>query len=150
MEDTPCLLLKSTHHSSRKQQLTYILPAVLYLVGEEIESDSFSSISGVSIGHRTCFLEGTLGIPTTHPAVPLRLDLRKSAEGFAPAFREALKSGTPVALHTAMGTLPESLLEGIEWRGFGEPCKSAVVYGRVFYIVFILFSYCFHIPFDLN
>lgn len=25
------------------------------------------------------------------------------------------------------GTLPESLIDGLEWRGFGEPCKLAVV-----------------------
>lgn len=68
-----------------------------------------------------------MGVPQGHPAAPKRLDLKRSSGGFIPAFCDAMQTREPKLLTISDGTLSESLIEGIEWRGFGEPSKLAVV-----------------------
>jgi PAS domain-containing protein len=48
-------------------------------------------------------------------------------EGFGPVFREVLKADKPKVLDVGSEELPASLLEGLDWRGFGDPCTSIVV-----------------------
>jgi hypothetical protein len=101
--------------------------AILYSVLEETDDESISQCSESSQSFRYCVLEGTLGIPDGHPATPQRIDLRRSTGGFVPAFRDAMQTREPKILTTKDGTLSESLIEGFEWRGFGEPSREAVV-----------------------
>jgi hypothetical protein len=84
--------------------------------------------SGSTISLKSCHLEGSIGIPAGHIAAPQQLDLKRSREGFVPAFREAMRTREPTLLHTRDGTLPEELLEGVHWRGFGDPCNSAIIF----------------------
>jgi len=102
--------------------------ALLYSVGDGPEEDLSSVSSGSTMSRRSCFFEGAIGIPDGHSAVPRQLDLKRSTEGFVPAFREAMRTREPTLLHTRDGTLPDSLLEGIEWRGFGDACKDAIIF----------------------
>jgi PAS domain S-box-containing protein len=76
---------------------------------------------------KVCHLEGSLGVPDNHPIAPPVLDLGDSDEGLASKFREALIAPQPLLLQTIDETLPERLLHGLEWRGFGDPCQAAVV-----------------------
>jgi PAS domain S-box-containing protein len=39
-----------------------------------------------------------------------------------------MRTREPTKLQTRDGTLPESLIEGIEWRGFEEPCREAIIF----------------------
>jgi hypothetical protein len=39
-----------------------------------------------------------------------------------------MRTREPTKLQTRDGTLPESLMECIEWHGFGEPCQEAVIF----------------------
>lgn len=39
-----------------------------------------------------------------------------------------MRTREPTLLHTRDGTLPEALLEGIQWRGFGDPCQQAIIF----------------------
>jgi hypothetical protein len=102
--------------------------ALLYSIGDSEEADHSSTSSGSTISLKSCFYEGSLGIPEGHPAAPLQLDLKRSREGFVPSFREAMRTREPTLLHTRDGSLPEALLEGIEWRGFGDPCREAIIF----------------------
>lgn len=102
--------------------------ALLYSVGDNDDADTASHSSDSTISLKSCMLEGSIGIPEGHPASPRKLDLKRSSEGFVPAFREAMRTREPTTLQTRDGTLPESLLEGIEWRGYGEPCKEAIIF----------------------
>lgn len=102
--------------------------ALLYSVGDGEETDSSSVSSGSTMSLKSCHLEGSIGIPDGHVAAPKQLDLKRSREGFIPAFREAMRTREPSLLHTRDGTLPEGLLEGINWRGFGDPCKEAIIF----------------------
>ncbi|CAN8103179.1 unnamed protein product [Discula destructiva] len=101
--------------------------ALLYSVGDDDDGDHSSIASDTSISLKTCHFEGSLGVPEGHIAAPQQLDLRRSLEGFVPSFREAMRTREPTLLRVRDGTLPEALLEGIEWRGFGDPCKEAII-----------------------
>ncbi|KAI1473666.1 hypothetical protein F4774DRAFT_31850 [Daldinia eschscholtzii] len=100
-------------------QPAYDIPlAILYSVQEDPES---------STAGRTCRLEGCLGVPQGHPIAPPKLQLDGSDLGLSLSFREALESQTPILLQISNGTLPESLLEGLQWRGFKDPCREAII-----------------------
>lgn len=102
--------------------------ALLYSIVDNDDADTASHSSDSTISLKSCFLEGAIGIPEGHPASPRKLDLKRSQEGFVPAFREAMRTREPTMLQTRDGTLPESLLEGITWRGYGDPCKEAIIF----------------------
>ncbi|KAI1759107.1 hypothetical protein GGR53DRAFT_514835 [Hypoxylon sp. FL1150] len=100
-------------------QPTYDIPlAILY----SVEDDSFTPSMG-----KACQLEGCLGVPNGHPIAPPRLQLGKSSQGLSASFKKALLSQTPLLLRTKDGSLPESLLDGLHWRGFEDPCREAVI-----------------------
>ncbi|CAO2651809.1 Nn.00g000920.m01.CDS01 [Neocucurbitaria sp. VM-36] len=102
--------------------------ALLYSIIDADDADTASHSSDSTISMKSCLLEGSIGIPQGHPACPHKLDLKRSQEGFVPAFREAMRTREPTTLQTRDGTLPESLLEGIDWRGYGDPCKEAIIF----------------------
>jgi PAS domain S-box-containing protein len=107
--------------------------AVLYSVVDSNEDGdgstdvSSTSSCGTQISSKSCVFEGSLGVPEGHVAVPPRLDLKRSREGFIPAFREAMRTREPTKIETRNGTLADALLEDFQWRGFGEPCREAVI-----------------------
>lgn len=76
---------------------------------------------------KICQFEGALGVPKNHPIAPPTISLRSGLSGLAPMFREALQSQYPLVVQTHDGSLPESLVQGLGWRGFGDACRSAVV-----------------------
>lgn len=102
--------------------------ALLYSIVDNDDADTASHSSDSTISLKSCVLEGSIGIPEGHAASPRRLDLKRSQEGFVPAFREAMRTREPTMLQTRDGTLPESLLEGIAWRGYGDPCQEAIIF----------------------
>ncbi|PVI07107.1 aerobic respiration control sensor protein arcB [Periconia macrospinosa] len=106
----------------------YDIPfALLYSIVDSDDADTASHSSDSTISLKSCLLEGSIGIPDDHPAKPAKLDLKRSIEGFVPAFREAMRTREPTILHTRNGSLPEDLIEGIHWRGHGDPCKEAII-----------------------
>ncbi|KAK2609179.1 hypothetical protein QQS21_002261 [Conoideocrella luteorostrata] len=102
--------------------------ALLYSVGESEDTDDTSMSSGSTVSPRCCHLEGALGVPDGHPASPPQLDLKRSLEGFVPSFRKAMRTREPTVLNTRDGTLPEDLLRDFQWRGFGDPCRQAIIF----------------------
>ena len=106
----------------------YTQQVLLYSVVDDIEEvddeASMSHSSESSLVTKSCVLEGSLGVPDDHPAAPKRLDLKRSRGGFIPSFREAMKTREPKLLNLTDGSVPESLIEGINWRGFGEPSRQ--------------------------
>jgi len=97
-------------------------------VVDGVEGDDGSSMSSDSSHSvKSCVLEGTLGIPDGHAAAPVKFDLKRSKGGFTQAFRDVIRTQKPKVLNVNDGSLSESLMEGFLWRGFGEPCRLAVV-----------------------
>ncbi|KAJ4298680.1 hypothetical protein N0V88_003711 [Collariella sp. IMI 366227] len=113
------------------QQLAAVEPrydiplAILYTVDDDPEAAHLPGLHGPA---KICRLAGTLGVPENHPIAPESLCLRASNGALAASFREALTAQHPTLLQTSDGTLPPSLLEGLQWRGFeGDPCRAAVI-----------------------
>ncbi|OTB04014.1 hypothetical protein M426DRAFT_169652 [Hypoxylon sp. CI-4A] len=98
---------------------TYDIPlAILY----SIEGDPKSSPPANAYR-----LESSLGVPAGHPIAPSSLRLDGTNKGLSSSFQQSLKSQGPLLLQTKDGTLPESLLDGLHWRGFQDPCQEAVI-----------------------
>lgn len=100
---------------------------MLYSVGDETDSDASSVHSSSILGTKLCILEGSLGVPEGHLAAPSVIELKTGFEGFGPVFREVMKTDKPVLLEVGSQDLPTSLLEGMDWRGFGDPCRAVVI-----------------------
>ncbi|TKA79553.1 hypothetical protein B0A55_02743 [Friedmanniomyces simplex] len=100
---------------------------LLYSVAEEYDSDASSMHSNSVLGSRQCLLEGALGVPEGHVAAPEQVDLKAGMEGFGPVFREVMKTDKPVLLEVGGKELPERLLQGLEFRGFGDPVRAVVI-----------------------
>ncbi|KAH6878716.1 hypothetical protein BKA58DRAFT_355050 [Alternaria rosae] len=100
---------------------------MLYSVNDENDSDSSSLQSSSLLGSKQCFLEGSLGVPTGHQAAPDHIDLKEGQEGFGPVFREVMKTDKPVVVSIGSGDLPHAMMDGLEWRGFGDPCRDVVI-----------------------
>ena len=103
------------------------LVMVYSLQEEPSETESASGSSSTLPFSKLCRLEGALGIGPGHRAAPELINLRTERAGFAPAFRHALMKNKPVVLQAEDGTLDISTLQGIQWRGHGEPSKVVIV-----------------------
>ncbi|ORY55292.1 uncharacterized protein BCR38DRAFT_357073 [Pseudomassariella vexata] len=105
---------------------SYDIPfAIIYSV-----ENGPSSSHGVTSPDRVknlCHLEACLGVPKGHPLIPQTLAPETSNQGLSAAFKEALKTQNPTLLHTKDNSLPEALLGGLDWRGFKDPCRSAII-----------------------
>ena len=94
---------------------------------DDIDSDSQSSTAPGNLPPaKSCVLEGSVGMPSGHPAAAVQIDLRDGNDFLAQTFREAASGDRPVLLSVEKGTLNPGLLEGIEMRGHPDPCSSAV------------------------
>lgn len=100
---------------------------LLYSVTDDGDSDGSSVHSSSVVGSRQCMLEGSLGVPEDHPAGPQQIELKAGPEGFGPVFREVMKTDRPVVLEVGSRDLPSHLLDGLEFRGFGDPVRAVVV-----------------------
>lgn len=101
--------------------------AALYSLNGDDDLDSFSALPSCTADKQLCLLEGAHGIPEGHPIIPPQFDISKCETGIAVFLREAMLSQHPILLQRDDGTLPEHSFHGIECRGFGDPCRAAVV-----------------------
>jgi PAS domain S-box-containing protein len=102
--------------------------ALLYSITDSDDADTPVQSSCSATSSKSCLLEGSIGVPRGHAATSPKLDLKGSQEGFIPAFRDAMRTREPTILDFRHGKLAESFLEGIEWRGYGDPCKEAIIF----------------------
>ncbi|CAI4218611.1 unnamed protein product [Parascedosporium putredinis] len=114
----------------------YDIPFALIYSAKEVPSGGLSSSSSISSSAADSLdpklpqltLEGSLGFPSGHRAAAKHIDLSASDEGFAPYLRKALEAEEcPIMLSSTEGTLPSTLLDGIEPRGFEDPCQRAII-----------------------
>ncbi|KAL2104859.1 hypothetical protein VUR80DRAFT_9464 [Thermomyces stellatus] len=101
--------------------------AALYSVECRHPSISESTLLPPRSAAKTYRLEGALDVPAGHPLVPDTFDLSDSAGGLGPQFKKAFDSREMVFLQTSDGTLPAELMSGVESRGFGGQCTTAVI-----------------------
>ncbi|RBR11816.1 uncharacterized protein FIESC28_08855 [Fusarium coffeatum] len=103
--------------------------ALIYSAREDTESEVSSLHSGSLIHSPQLVLEGSLGAPENHQGALTHLDMRQSDDGFAPYMRQSMAAGgVPIVLSEEDGTLPMHLIDGLHWRGFGDPSKTLVIF----------------------
>lgn len=105
--------------------------ALIYSVAEDSESEVSSMNSASYSSPPMVILEGSLGVPDGHPIAPALIDLKSNDEAFAPYMRDSMTDPTganPIILSRENGTLPDHLVQGLAWRGFGDPCRTVVVF----------------------
>ncbi|KAF2820468.1 hypothetical protein CC86DRAFT_332913 [Ophiobolus disseminans] len=102
--------------------------ALLYTVPDldDIENGSSSS-DATPTSVKSCIFEGSIGVPRGHSVSPDKLKLTESDGTLTPAFREATQTLKPKMLSIKDETLPQPLLDIIEWRGYKDPCREAMV-----------------------
>lgn len=111
----------------------YDIPvAALYSVSDDsltglLQSHPETRPYSTGTSSKICRFEGGLGVPEGHTLASSSISLRIGDDALARIFRVAVQSQAPVVLRTKDGSLPESLLQGLQWRGFGEACHSVVV-----------------------
>ncbi|KAF1945949.1 putative histidine kinase HHK16p [Clathrospora elynae] len=108
------------------QHNIYDVPfALLYSVADSEDADVALNTPGSTTSMKSCALEGSFGIPRGHVASPQKFELKQNQEGFVPAFRDAVSTREPTFLEK--GKYPASLLEDVEWGGYGDPCREALI-----------------------
>ncbi|KHJ36149.1 putative hsp90-like protein [Erysiphe necator] len=106
----------------------YDIPfALLYSLGEELNSDALSNHNSSLSNATQCILEGKLGVPENHPAALSPLNLRNNNDTFAKHLRKAMKVNEPIYFTTEDDSLSYELIDGLKSRVFGDPCRGAVV-----------------------
>lgn len=80
---------------------------------------------------KLCRFEGGLGVPEGHAIAPATLSISSSSSsssaGLAPVFQEALYAQRDAPFHIQTSGLPDALMQGLEWRGFGDACQNIIV-----------------------
>lgn len=104
--------------------------SLIYSVVDELtQSDVSSAHSALSAPPLQLTLESSSGVPEDHPSAPRLLDLRSSDDGFAPYMKQSIAmGGCDIVLSKDDETLPPHLVEGFQWGGFGDACKTVVVH----------------------
>ncbi len=92
--------------------------AVIY----SLETDMYRK-SQTSIIH----LEATLGVDEGHPLALKCVDLTQGREAILPLLQKTISAKIPTVFQRYDGSLPQSLLQGIKWRGFGEPFNALAI-----------------------
>jgi len=73
-------------------------------------------------------LQQSIGLPANgHALVPQRANMFEGSSGFMPYYRKAKASNRAIVLRSTEGTLPDNLLAGFLWRGFGEPSRVLAI-----------------------
>ncbi|KAG9193014.1 hypothetical protein G6011_03049 [Alternaria panax] len=102
--------------------------ALLYTVTESEDIENASSRSDATqTSMKSCIFEGSIGVPKGLAASPERLNFRDDEGVLTPAFQKATQTLEPRMLSIKDGTLPQSLLDIIEWRGYKDPCREAMI-----------------------
>jgi PAS domain-containing protein len=72
-------------------------------------------------------LRGSIGVEAGHVMAPQALDYAHGSHIFTPYLVKAAKSRRPTLLHFEESDIPDSMLDGIAWKGYGDRCRCAIV-----------------------
>jgi PAS domain-containing protein len=100
--------------------------ALLYSVEAMIGSGSCSSVTEKVDENQDCTLRGFFGLSKDSPMAVAELEFHQN-EGFMPYFREALATRGPVTVDLTEGSPAHELVRGVEWQGYGDPCRGTVI-----------------------
>lgn len=92
------------------------------------ESDVASTQSSTTGQPLVLSLVHSAGVPEGHRLAPAILDVKLADYAFAPYMLDLLNNGaSETVLSAANGTLPAHLLDGIQYRGYGDPSTTVII-----------------------
>lgn len=71
--------------------------------------------------------EGGLGVAEDHALAIKSIELDHPTNQLMRLLNKSVTSKVPMVLHESDGSIPKGLLDGVAWRGFGEPSTVLVV-----------------------
>ena len=92
--------------------------AVIYSLHSDIHNEVPTSIVQ---------LQAALGVAEGHPLALNQIDLTQGSEMVLPLLRKTLAANSLTVFQRKDKSLPEPLIRGIQWRGFGEPSNALAV-----------------------
>lgn len=102
--------------------------ALLYAAERHVSAQIPSMSSPGSIPPlEGCVLKGTIGVPADHPIAPATVNINEDSYILHAFLSRAAKSGKATIVHLDDLPDPTAALEGINWRGYGDPCRTLVI-----------------------
>lgn len=102
--------------------------ALLYAAERHVSAQIPSMSSPGSIPPlEGCILKGTIGVPVGHPIAPATVNINQDSYILHAFLSRAAKSGKATVVHLNDLPAPTTALEGIDWRGYGDPCRTLVI-----------------------
>lgn len=92
--------------------------AVIYSLNSDMHDKSKKSI---------IHLQASLGVDEGHPLALKCVNLMQGSEAILPLLQKTISANGMTVFRRDDGSLPQSLLHGIKWRGFGEPSNALAV-----------------------
>ncbi|KAJ4350408.1 uncharacterized protein N0V89_009029 [Didymosphaeria variabile] len=104
-------------------------PFALLYAAEDFSAPTRPSVSspGTALENDAFILKGFIGVEAGHAIAPPTIDLKNGNNMFQSYLNRAMETKMPVVVHFSDLQLPEGFLEGIDWKGFGDPCRSLIV-----------------------
>ncbi|KAF1941111.1 hypothetical protein EJ02DRAFT_348488 [Clathrospora elynae] len=105
------------------------IPLALLYATERHASAEIHSVSspGCNPSLEKCILKGTIGVAAHHPIAPATINMNEESYLFHSFLRQAARSGKATVVHLDDLTFPGATLEGINWRGYGDPCRIFII-----------------------
>jgi PAS domain-containing protein len=102
--------------------------ALLYAAERHVNAEMPSvSSPGSTPALETCTLKGSIAVTPNHPIAPTIININEDSYIFHPYLRQAAKSGKATIVHLDDFPSSETTLQGINWKGYGDPCRIVVV-----------------------
>ncbi|KAI4632109.1 uncharacterized protein J4E87_001580 [Alternaria ethzedia] len=74
-----------------------------------------------------CVLKGTIGVSADHSIAPATININEDSYILQPFLSRAAKSGKATVVHVEDLPDPTRALQGIDWKGYGDPCRTLVI-----------------------
>lgn len=102
--------------------------ALLYSADTQHGSDVGSvSSPGSLMPVETYLLKGSIGVERDHAIAPSCIDVQQGTHILQPFFTQAIKSKKATIINLEELALSDADLNSIDWKGYGEPCRTIVV-----------------------
>ncbi|CAO2650051.1 Nn.00g013430.m01.CDS01 [Neocucurbitaria sp. VM-36] len=74
-----------------------------------------------------CLLKGAIGVDADHPIAPSVISINEDSYIFQPFLQQAAKARKATVVRLDDLTSPGTTLDGIDWKGYGDPCRIIVI-----------------------
>jgi PAS domain-containing protein len=102
--------------------------ALLYAAERHISAQTPSLSSPGSVPPlEGCVLKGTIGVSADHPVAPAMININGDSYILHAFLNRAAQSGKAIVVHLEEFPDTTKALEGINWKGYGDPCRTLVI-----------------------